>query len=64
MVMSAGTKPNHPMRRAWHARIMVGIGKPRTASTSPVTAGHYQALPSALTKPNEPKNLDSIGVNE
>ena len=42
---------------------MVSDGKPRTAYITPVTAGHYQALPSARIKPKQPKNLDSIGVD-
>ena len=54
------TKPNPPMRRAEDARNMVGIGKARTAYIMPPACTHYQLLPSAAIKPNEPKNLDSI----
>ena len=43
------TKPNEPMVLARHAKILVGNGKPRTASIDPVTAGHYQTLPPGIT---------------
>ena len=39
---------------------MVSDGKPRTAYTIPASRTHYHDLPSALIKPNTPKNLDSI----
>jgi len=39
---------------------MVGIGKARTAYIFPPFCRHYQLLPSATTKPKQPKNLDSI----
>ena len=48
------------MRRAEDAGNMVGIGKARTAYLIPVARTHYQPLPAATTKPNKPKNLDSI----
>jgi hypothetical protein len=60
MVKPRPTKPNEPMRRAEDARILVGIGKPRTAYISPVACTHYQPLPAATTRPKQPKNLDSI----
>ena len=42
---------------------MVRVGKARTAYIIPVTADLYQALPSAATRPKQPENLDSTGVN-
>ena len=42
---------------------MVGIGKARTAYIILVACRHYQLLPAAAIKPNTPKNLDSIGVD-
>jgi len=41
-------------------RVVVSVGKPRTAYITPVTAGHYHVLPAATTKPKQPKNLASI----
>ena len=61
--MPRQTSPNAPMRRAHRAKDLVGIGKPTTASRTPVTADLYQRLPSALIKPKLPNILDSIGVN-
>jgi hypothetical protein len=48
---------------AQRATDTVGIGKLRTAYIIPHTHDHYQSLPAATTKPNTPKNLDSIGVD-
>jgi hypothetical protein len=60
MVKGHQTKPKPPMEFAPRAQDTVGIGKPRTAYITPVTAGHYQVLPPRWIKPNTPKNLDSI----
>ena len=50
MVMGRPTKPKPPSDYADLARNMVGNGKPRLGSRSPVTAGHYQPLPAATIK--------------
>jgi hypothetical protein len=42
---------------------LVSDGKPRTAYKTPPACRHYQPLPAATIKPNEPKNLDSIGAD-
>ena len=48
--MGGPTKPNPPSVFAGLARNLVGNGKPRREAGSPVTAGHYQALPAATRK--------------